>query len=141
MTKSGNDISRRAFVGGSAALATVGWPAGAALAQTEAPAPKRGGILKISAYLNPTKLDPVTGNGGQDQTFLWTMFDTLTDFEPATMKPRPGLAKWSYPDPKTMVLELNPNIMFHDGTPCDAEAVRFNLDRCKLLIRSNWCCI
>ena len=29
-----------------------------------------------------------------------------------------------------MVLQLNPNIMFHDGTPCDAEAVRFNLDRC-----------
>jgi ABC-type transport system substrate-binding protein len=130
MTKSGSDISRRAFVGGSAALATVGLPSQAARAQGEAPTPKRGGILKVSAYLNPTKLDPVTGNGGQDQTFLWTMFDTLTDFEPATMKPRPGLAKWSYPDPKTMVLELNPNIMFHDGTPCDAEAVRFNLDRC-----------
>jgi ABC-type transport system substrate-binding protein len=123
-------ISRRTFVGGSAALATMGLPAPGARAQTEAPTPKRGGILKVSAYLNPSKLDPVTGNGGQDQTFLWTMFDTLTDFEPATMKPRPGLAKWSYPDPKTMVLELNPNITFHDGTPCDAEAVRWNLDRC-----------
>jgi len=28
-----------------------------------------------------------------------------------------------------MVLELNPGITFHDGTPCDAEAVRWNLDR------------
>ncbi len=130
MRQSGKGISRREFVGGSAALATVGLSSSAAFAQSEAPAPKRGGILKVSAYLNPTKLDPVTGNGGQDQTFLWTIFDTLTDFEPATMKPRPGLASWSYPDPKTMVLQLNPNIMFHDGTPCDAEAVRFNLDRC-----------
>src|SRR3974377_1100567 len=52
------------------------------------------------------------------------------------MKPRPGLASWSYPDPKTMVLQLNPNIMFHDGTPCDAEAVRFNLDRCMNYKRS-----
>ena len=130
MTKSGSDISRRAFVGGAAALATAGLPSGAAFAQSESPAPKRGGILRVSAYLNPSKLDPVTGNGGQDQTFLWTVFDTLTEFEPATMKPRPGLASWSYPDPKTMVLQLNPNIVFHDGTPCDAEAVRFNLDRC-----------
>ena len=89
MTKSGSDISRRAFVGGAAALATAGLPSGA-LAQSESPAPKRGGILKVSAYLNPTKLDPITGNGGQDQTFLWSVFDTLTDFEPATMKPRPG---------------------------------------------------
>jgi ABC-type transport system substrate-binding protein len=129
-------ISRRAFVGGAAALATTGLPAFHANAQGEGPTPKRGGMLKISAYLNPTRLDPVTGNGGQDQSYLWTMFDTLTDFEPATMKPRPGLAKWSYPDPKTMVLELNPGITFHDGTPCDAEAVRWNLDRCMNFKRS-----
>src|SRR5205807_4549710 len=108
MTKSGSDISRRAFVGGAAALAAAGLPSGTALAQSESPAPKRGGILKVSAYLNPTKLDPVACNGGQDQTFLCTVFDTITDFDPATMKPRPGLASSSSPDPRTMALQLIP---------------------------------
>ena len=61
MRKSGSDISRRSFVGGAAALAAGGLPSQIARAQSEAPAPKRGGILKISAYLNPTKLDPITG--------------------------------------------------------------------------------
>jgi ABC-type transport system substrate-binding protein len=125
-------ISRRAFVGASAALAATGLPA---LAQTEAPTPKRGGMLKVSTYLNPSRLDPHTGNSAVDQTVMWPMFDTLVDFD-QNLKPRPGLAKWSYPDPKTLVFELFPNITFHDGTPCDAQAVKWNLDRAMNFKRS-----
>ena len=38
---------------------------------------------------------------------MWSMFDTLVDFD-RDMKPRPGMAKWHYPDPKTLVFDLFP---------------------------------
>src|SRR6185295_15053576 len=44
-------------------------------------APKRGGILRISAPANPSSLDPATGGAGSDHAFLFTMYDTLTEWE------------------------------------------------------------
>ena len=43
-------------------------------------APKRGGILRISAPANPSSLDPTTGGAGSDHAFLFTMYDTLTEW-------------------------------------------------------------
>src|SRR5204862_6096867 len=53
-------------------------------------APKRGGILRISAPANPSSLDPATGGAGSDHAFLFTMYDTLTEWEFDTLKPKPG---------------------------------------------------
>jgi ABC-type transport system substrate-binding protein len=36
-----------------------------------------------------------------------------------------------------LVLNLRPGVVFHDGTPCDADAVKFNLDRNRAGERSN----
>ena len=42
----------------------------------------------------------------------------------------PGLAKSATAtDPQTIVVELKPNIKFSDGTPLDAEAVKFSIER------------
>lgn len=92
-------------------------------------APKKGGVLKIANPANPSSLDPATGGAGSDHPILWTMYDTLVEWDYATLKPKPGMAEWSFPEPTTMLLELKPGIKFHDGTPCDAAAVKFNLDR------------
>jgi peptide/nickel transport system substrate-binding protein len=100
--------------------------------------PKKGGTLRISANTNPSSLDPTTGGAGSDHTYLYTMYDTLTEWDYATLKPLPGLAEsWSFTDPKTLVLKIRQGINFHDGTPLDAEAVRFNLDRNKNDAKSN----
>jgi peptide/nickel transport system permease protein/peptide/nickel transport system substrate-binding protein len=40
-------------------------------------------------------------------------------------------------DPTTFVMELVENAAFHDGTPFDADAVKFNLDRARTDPRSN----
>src|SRR5262249_37984098 len=49
-----------------------------------------------------------------------------------------GLAKtWTFSDPKTLVLELVEGVAFHDGTPFNADAVKFNLERYKTDPRSN----
>jgi peptide/nickel transport system substrate-binding protein len=101
-------------------------------------APKRGGILRISAPANPSSLDPATGGAGSDHAFLFTMYDTLTEWDFETLKPKPGLAEsWSFTDPTTFVLNIRAGITFHDGTPLDAEAVKFNLERNKSDQKSN----
>ena len=100
--------------------------------------PKRGGVLRVSAFTNPSSLDPATGGAGSDHAFLFTMYDTLTEWEFDTLKPKPGLAEsWSFTDPTTFVLNIRPGVTFHDGTPLDAEAVKFNFERNKTDPKSN----
>lgn len=127
-------LSRRdllALAGGAALASTTGM---SAFAQAAA---KKGGVLRLAAPANPSSLDPTTGGAGSDHTILWTIYDTLVEWDYDTLKPKPGLAKWSYPDPKTMVLDISKDIKFHDGTPLDAEAVKFNLERNRADQRSN----
>ena len=102
---------------------TLGLPA---LAQSTG---KQGGVLKIANPANPSSLDPATGGAGYDHPILWTIYDTLVEWDYPTLKPRPGLAEWHFTDAKTMLLTLKPGIKFHDGTPCDAEAVKWNIER------------
>jgi len=84
-------------------------------------APKKGGVLKIAANANPSSLDPATGGSGADHTMLFPMFDTLTEWDYETLKPKPGLAEsWKFPDPQTLVLNLRSGVTFHDGSPLDA---------------------
>ncbi|MGY3616711.1 ABC transporter substrate-binding protein [Bradyrhizobium sp. USDA 10063] len=100
--------------------------------------PKRGGILRISAPANPSSLDPATGGAGSDHAFLFTMYDTLIEWDFETLAPKPGLAEsWKFTDPNTLVLNIRAGVTFHDGTPLDAEAVKFNLERNKTDQKSN----
>ncbi|HYD71169.1 ABC transporter substrate-binding protein [Azospirillum sp.] len=113
--------------------ALVGLAGGPAFAQG---AP--GGVLRVAANANPSSLDPATGGAGSDLVFLYTLYDTLVEWDYETLKAKPGLAQsWAFPDPTTMVLTLRDGVTFHDGTPCDAEAVRFNLERARKDPRSN----
>ncbi|MEN9317396.1 MAG: hypothetical protein RIS35_3789 [Pseudomonadota bacterium] len=126
-------VSRRELLTllGAGALSAVAMPA---FAQGAA---KRGGTLRVSGSANPSSLDPATGGAGSDHTYLWTIYDTLVEWDYETLKPKPGLAEWAYPNPTTMVLTVKPGITFHDGTPLDAQAVKFNLDRGRTHQRSN----
>ncbi|HWS75540.1 MAG TPA: ABC transporter substrate-binding protein [Quisquiliibacterium sp.] len=96
------------------------------------------GVLRVAANVNPSTLDPVTGRSGGDHQFLYPLYDTLVQWDPKTLEPRAGLAtSWSYKDETTLVLEIRPSVTFHDGTPLDAEAVRFNLERARTDQKSN----
>jgi ABC-type transport system substrate-binding protein len=87
---------------------------------------------------NPASVDPITGRNQPDFNVLYAIFDALIDFDPATLELKPGLAKaWRFTDPKSLTLDLVEGVRFHDGTPFDAEAVKFNLERCKSEARSN----
>lgn len=88
-------------------------------------------ILRVAFKTsNPSTLDPATGSAGSDATILWTVFDTLIGFDQETLEAEPRLAKsWTWQDPLTLELSLVPDATFQDGTPMDADAVKFNLDR------------
>jgi ABC-type transport system substrate-binding protein len=128
-------IDRRSLMKGAAL-------AGGALllprpSQAEA-APRRGGVLRWAVALNPASLDPMTGRTASDFPPLYALYDGLIDFDPITLELKPGLAKsWRFSDPKTLVLELQEGVTFHDGSPFDAAAVKVNLDRSRTDPRSN----
>lgn len=127
--------SRRAVLGTGAAGAAwlaAGSPAAEAQGRQAArqQTPRRGGTLRAVVNANPSTLDPHTGGQGTDHAFLSTMFDKLIDYEPDSLAPIPSLATaWTWPDPRTLVLELRQGVVFHDGTPFDAAAVKANFER------------
>jgi ABC-type transport system substrate-binding protein len=125
------DMTRRGVIAGSAALVL----ASGAQAQTQ---PRRGGVLRVAYWNNPSSLDPMTGTSGDDHVYLYAMLDLLINYDPKTLVPTPGLAKsWATPTPTTLVLDLVQGVVFHDDTPFDAAAVKFNLDRSRTDPRSN----
>ncbi len=95
---------------------------------------KPGGTLRVAHWFPPLSLDPHTGSSGADHQVLYSMYDRLVHFEFATLEFLPGLAKsWTFPDPQTIEMKLQEGVKFHDGTPFDAEAVKYNVNRTKNL--------
>ncbi len=87
--------------------------------------------LDVAVPADASSLDPILGSAGGDHVMLYPLYETLISFD-AAMVPQPGLVEsWDQPDPKTLTLTLREGLTFHDGTPLDAEAVKFNLERAK----------
>ena len=98
---------------------------------TKAPlAFKRGGIVRMGSPAISGGLDPVYSGSGYHKTRV--AFDTLLDTDD---KDQPGIrddalaASMELSDPTTLILKLRPGVKFHDGTPFNAEAVKFNVAR------------
>lgn len=99
--------------------------------------PVDGGELKVGFPTTLTSADPIRGGSGFDHMMLYTMYDRLVNFTD-DMKSEPSLAKsYEYLDPTTLELKLQEGVTFHDGTPFNAEAVKFNLDRARTSPVSN----
>jgi peptide/nickel transport system substrate-binding protein len=114
---------------GSGAAPTTGSSAGS-VATSGTGAPVSGGEITVIHVTDSSSLDPISGNSGNDHMSLYPLFDRLLNFDPETLQATPGLAAaWDQPDPQTLVLQLQEGVTFHDGTPFDAEAVKYNLDR------------
>ncbi|MGH7073203.1 MAG: ABC transporter substrate-binding protein [Stellaceae bacterium] len=129
-------LDRRTVLKGAAmAGATVLLPA---TVRAAAETPKMGGTLRVAMPYNPASIDPMTGRNLPDFNVLYQIYNGLIDFNPDTLDLKPGLAKsWKFTDPKTLVLDLIDGVEFHDGTPFNPEAVKFNLDRYRTNKRSN----
>ena len=70
--------------------------------------PHRGGVLTVGRKSDPSGLDPHLGTAGADHVILYTLYDTLIDFDPHTLEPRPGLARrWIWEDERTLVVQTS----------------------------------
>ncbi|MCL4534023.1 MAG: ABC transporter substrate-binding protein [Bacteroidetes bacterium] len=94
---------------------------------------KRGGALRVGNSATYDRLDPQLSQV-VTQAGMRMMFDALLTYE---LNPKSKLfevgpdlvEKWEQPDAKTIVLKVRQGVKFQDGSPLNAEAVKFNIDR------------
>jgi peptide/nickel transport system substrate-binding protein len=93
-----------------------------------AAAPKRGGTLKVALNSDIIGIDPHGGSAGVDRNVYTAVYNGLVAPD-KNLNIVPDLAEsWTTPDPTTYVFKLRANVKFHDGTACDADAVKKNFD-------------
>lgn len=92
--------------------------------------PSQGGKLTFGLTLAPSGLDPHVDASSELGIPLTSVYDTLV-YQSLDGRFVPGLAeRWEVSeDGLVYTFYLRRNVAFHDGTPFNAEAVRFNLDR------------
>jgi peptide/nickel transport system substrate-binding protein len=91
-------------------------------------APKKGGTLKVALNSDIIGVDPHGASAGVDRNVYTAIYNGLVAPD-KNLNMVPDLAEsWTAPDPKTYVFKLRPNVKFHDGTACDAAAVKKNFD-------------
>jgi peptide/nickel transport system substrate-binding protein len=113
-------------LGTAAAAASSRPPSGSAT-----PVPKAGGTLTSVLSVSPGFLDAHASTGGQDVTFLRALYDNIVK-RGDDMVPRQDWSiaqSWDIlQDGKQIDFHIRPGVTFHDGTPLDAEAVKWNFD-------------
>jgi peptide/nickel transport system substrate-binding protein len=92
-------------------------------------APTSGGTLRVGFTFDPATLDPHKGVAGTEHNILFSIYDTLVTYD-KDLNEQPQLAEsWEVRDPQTYVFKLRRGVTFHDGTPFDAAAVKWNIER------------
>lgn len=95
--------------------------------------PKTGGTLSFGTYSETAGLDPVisSGNGVTGYNEMAAVYDTLVRYNPQTGAYDNNFATsvTSNADFTVWTVKLKDGIKFSDGTPYDAAAVKFGMDR------------
>jgi peptide/nickel transport system substrate-binding protein len=105
-------------------VAVTGFP-GIATAQTPP------GVLIVGQIAEPKSLDPAAVTAVNDFRILVNIYEGLTRYRSGTLEVEPALAtSWEISEDGTeYTFTLREGVSFHDGTPFNAEAVKFNFDR------------
>lgn len=95
--------------------------------------PKDGGVLQVATYAEARSLDPTVtiANGSSGGTEMAAVYDLLVRQDPETGDWVPHLAESieANEDNSVWTLTLRDGVTFSDGSPLDAEAVKWSLDR------------
>ncbi len=95
--------------------------------------PKQGGTLIYGRGGDSVSLDPINVTDGESLIVTRQIFDGLLQYDEKDTSVKPALAlSWSVSkDEKVWTFKLRQGVKFHDGTPFNAQAVKFNFDRWK----------
>jgi len=94
-------------------------------------APRMENSITYGLTLAPSGIDPHVNASSELGIPLTSVYDTLVYQNPQSGEFTPGLAeRWEISDDgRVYTFYLRRDVVFHDDTPFDAEAVRFNLER------------
>jgi peptide/nickel transport system substrate-binding protein len=96
-------------------------------AHTGAAEPRR--LVVVNDVADPVSLDPHREFDASSDNVVNQLFDGLVRFS-ENGDIQPALAEsWRRVDDQTLEFKLRPGVRFHNGEPCDAEAVRFSVAR------------
>ncbi|HEY5874220.1 MAG TPA: ABC transporter substrate-binding protein, partial [Ilumatobacteraceae bacterium] len=101
---------------------------------TDAPPAAQGGFVTVGLDSEPPTLDPAANSLSLANGSVYAaIYETLFSITPENDTPQPLLAEsvTESADRMSWTLTLKAGITFHDGTPFDAAAVKFNLERQK----------
>ncbi|MBV6638862.1 MAG: ABC transporter substrate-binding protein, partial [Mameliella sp.] len=118
-------FTRRGLLAAGTALAlTVGTLIGA---QAQTPP----GVLIVGQIAEPKALDPAAVTAVNDFRILMNVYDGLVRYKDGTLEVEPALATdWTISEDGTeYTFDLREGVSFHDGSPFNAEAVKFNFER------------
>ena len=89
------------------------------------------GVLVVGQIAEPKSLDPAAVTAVNDFRILVNIYEGLVRYAPGTLEVIPALAEsWTISrDGTEYTFKLRSGVTFHDGTPFNADAVKFNFDR------------
>ena len=89
------------------------------------------GVLIVGQIAEPKSLDPAAVTAVNDFRILVNLYEGLTRYKSGTLEVEPALATaWDISaDGTEYTFTLRDGVTFHDGTPFNAAAVKFNFDR------------
>ncbi len=106
-----------------AACAVVAWQAATAQVPPD--------VLVVGQIAEPKSMDPQVVTAVNDFRILVNVYDGLLRYKTGTLEVEPALAEsWEISaDGLIYTFKLRDGVRFHDGTPFNAEAVKFTFDR------------
>jgi len=121
---------RSAGIGRLWVLAVVAVLLAGLLTMASAQGGRRGGTLRAGLDADPPTLDPHLSGSAVDRQVYQNLYDKLVDTD-ANLAIVPMLAtSWTIsPDGKTVTFKLRQGVKFSDGTPFNADAVKYNFER------------
>lgn len=88
-------------------------------------------VLVVGQVAEPKSLDPHVVTAVNDFRIVVNMYDGLVRYQDGSLQVEPALANsWEISKSGTVyTFHLKKGVKFHDGTPFNADAVKFNFDR------------
>jgi peptide/nickel transport system substrate-binding protein len=90
---------------------------------------KYGGNISVGLNSDVVTLDPLKSSAFVDRQVMLNLYDTLVRVNEQNMLVPDLATSWSYTSPTQLVFTLRTDVQFQDGTPFNADAVVFNIQR------------